>query len=83
MIPSQWKRQKKIITGIEFTDDMYKVPQGADLLIVITDWNEFKELDLEKVKSTMKAPNMIDARNIYDPKKMKEAGFSYRGVGRL
>ncbi len=80
--PQSMDKAKKIITGIEFTDDMYKVADGSDILIVITDWNEFKEMDLDRVKKLLKSPNIIDARNIYDPQKIKNAGFVYRGVGR-
>ncbi len=80
--PQSMEKAKKIINNIEYADDMYKVAEGADVLIVITDWNEFKEMDMEKVKSLLKFPNLIDARNIYDPTKMKNAGFTYRGVGR-
>jgi UDPglucose 6-dehydrogenase len=51
-------------------------------LIVVTEWNEFKQLDLEKLKSLVAAPVIMDARNIYDPAAMRGMGFTYRGVGR-
>ncbi len=50
--------------------------------MVITEWNEFKQLDLERIKSLLKSPIISDGRNIYDPKLMKEMGFTYRAVGR-
>jgi UDPglucose 6-dehydrogenase len=50
--------------------------------MIITEWNEFKQLDLEKVKSLLKSPIIYDGRNIYDPKTMREMGFTYRAVGR-
>jgi UDPglucose 6-dehydrogenase len=56
--------------------------KDADLLLILTEWNEFKELDLEKVKKLMKTPNIVDARNLYDPEQMKQAGFNYVGIGR-
>ena len=68
--------------SLVFCSDVYEAVEDADLLIVVTEWNEFRELDLEKVKSLMKEPNLIDARNIYNPEKVRELGFSYKGVGR-
>ncbi len=80
--PQSMEKAKKIIDGISYCEDLYDVANAADLLIVLTDWNEFKEMDLEKIKSSMKSPFIIDARNIYEPEKMRGLGFSYRGVGR-
>lgn len=81
--PQSMTKAKKIITGITYVDDMYTVVENADLVIVVTDWNEFKEMDLNKVKTLMKTPNLIDARNIFEPEKLKSLGFNYVGVGRL
>jgi UDPglucose 6-dehydrogenase len=50
--------------------------------MVVTDWNEFKQLDLVRIKSVMKRAIMVDGRNIYDPKVMRQLGFRYRGLGR-
>lgn len=80
--PASMENAKRIMTNIDYVDDMYEVAKDADLLIVITDWNEFKEMDMEKIYKLMKSPNLIDARNLYDASKIKELGFSYRGVGR-
>jgi UDPglucose 6-dehydrogenase len=80
--PQSMEKAKKIITGITYSEDIYGVTEGADLLIVVTDWNEFKEVDFERIKKNMKSLNLIDARNIYDPEKMKSLGFKYIGVGR-
>lgn len=80
--PQSMEKAKKIIEGITYCNDSYETVKDADLLIIVTEWNEFKELDLEKVKSLMKANNVIDGRNIYDPIKMRELGFNYLGVGR-
>jgi UDPglucose 6-dehydrogenase len=55
---------------------------GADALLILTDWEDFKNLDLANVKSLLKAPVIVDARNLYNPKKMKESGFAYKSVGR-
>jgi UDPglucose 6-dehydrogenase len=80
--PQASENAKRLIDDIEFAEDIYGAIKDADLLIVLTDWNEFKEIDLEKVKTMMKSPNIIDGRNIYDPQEAKKLGFSYVGVGR-
>ncbi len=69
--------------AVEIMDDPYKMAKGCDALIVVTPWNEFKQLDLEKVKSLLKSPVIFDGRNIYEPKLMKELGFTYRSIGRV
>ncbi len=80
--PQSMEKAKKVIEGITYAEEMYEVAKDADLLIVITDWNEFKEMDMERIRSMMKAPNLIDARNIYDKEKIAAYGFTYLGVGR-
>jgi len=67
---------------IRFVDDPYDCVDGADILVVVTEWNEFKQIDLRKVKRLMKKPVIVDGRNIYHPEKAKELGFAYFGVGR-
>jgi len=62
--------------------DAYEAAQGADALIVVTEWNEFKHLSLPRLKAAMRRPIVVDGRNIYDPKEMEALGFIYRGVGR-
>ncbi len=71
-----------IINGIEYYDDAYKMAEGCDALMVVTEWNEFKQLDLDQIKSLLNKPIIFDGRNIYDPAVMKELGFTYRGIGR-
>ncbi len=83
--PIALENGKKLLQGaknIQFAKDAYEVAKDADLLIIVTEWNEFKQLDLEKVKKLMRTPNLIDGRNIYDPQKAKKLGFAYKGVGR-
>lgn len=67
---------------ITFADDPYSCVKGADILVIVTEWNEFKNIDLKKVKKLMKEPVIVDGRNIYQPEKVKELGFRYVGVGR-
>lgn len=71
-----------IINGIEYCENAYKMAKGCDALMVVTEWNEFKQLDLEQIKSLLNKPVIFDGRNIYDPNVMKELGFTYRGIGR-
>jgi UDPglucose 6-dehydrogenase len=80
--PKAIETAKVVLSDIDYKKDAYQVMQDADLLLILTEWNEFKELDLEKVKKLMKTPNVIDARNLYDPEQMKKTGFNYIGIGR-
>lgn len=68
--------------GITWCDEVYETMQGADALALLTEWNEFRALDLERTRSVMKASVIVDLRNIYDPAEMAEAGFIYVSVGR-
>ncbi len=73
---------KRIMPFLEMCDDPYVLARGADALIVMTPWNEFKHLDMQAVKDAMHTAVMIDARNLYEPAEMRALGFTYRGVGR-
>jgi UDPglucose 6-dehydrogenase len=67
---------------VEFCQNCYDALNGADALLVVTEWNEFRRPDFSRMKLLMKKPVVFDGRNIYDPKEMKEKGFSYYGIGR-
>jgi UDPglucose 6-dehydrogenase len=73
---------RNLLPAVEMVKDPYEMAKGCDALMVVTEWNEFKQLDLEKIKGLLKSPVIYDARNIYDPALMKSHGFVYRGVGR-
>jgi len=73
---------KLFTSGVKFFSDSYDALRGADALVVVTEWNEFRHPDFERMKSLMKQPVVFDGRNIYDPKLMKENGFTYYGIGR-
>ncbi len=73
---------RPILPAVEMFNNAYDMAKGCDALMVITEWNEFKQLDLEKVKGLLNTPVIYDGRNIYDPKVMKEMGFTYRAIGR-
>jgi len=80
--PVAMEVSRGIITGVEYCENAYKMAKGCDALMVITEWNEFKQLDLEQIKSLLNKPVIFDGRNIYDPALMKGLGFTYRGIGR-
>jgi UDPglucose 6-dehydrogenase len=73
---------RPLLPAVDLYDDPYKLAKGCDALMVITEWNEFKQLDLDKVKGLLKSPIIYDGRNIYEPTVMKEMGFKYRAIGR-
>jgi len=73
---------RPLLPEVEMAADPYSLAQGCDALLVITEWNEFKQLDLERVRKCMRKPAILDGRNIYDPETMKGLGFTYRGLGR-
>lgn len=80
--PVAMEESKKVLPNIIYCRDTYEVAKDCDALIFITEWNQFRSLDLEKIKQLMKSPAIIDLRNIYDPERMKERGFKYTCVGR-
>ena len=70
------------LSDVTLCQDAYDVAQGADALVIITEWNEFKHLSLPRLKKAMRQPIIVDGRNVYDVEQMKALGFVYRGVGR-
>ncbi len=80
--PAAMENARAILNGVEFMENPYQVAEGADAIILVTEWNEFKQLDMERIRNLMRQPILIDGRNIYDPEKMKALGFIYRGIGR-
>jgi UDPglucose 6-dehydrogenase len=80
--PKGMDEAKEMLSDVTFADDPYACMEDADAVVIITEWNQFRALDLDKVKSIMKTPTMIDLRNIYGRENMAELGFDYTGVGR-
>ncbi len=72
----------RLLKNVTFCADAYRAAAGADLLVLATEWNEFRMLDLRKLRRLMRTPNLVDCRNIYDPERMDELGFRYAGIGR-
>jgi UDPglucose 6-dehydrogenase len=80
--PVAMEEARHCLPEIEYASDEYDALQNADVLVIITEWNQFRALDMEKVRSLLRAPKIADLRNIYEPADMKELGFEYVGVGR-
>lgn len=70
------------VPEITMCENAYDAVTGADAVLIGTPWNEFKQLDLERLHKLLKQPILVDGRNMYDPQRMKALGFKYRGVGR-
>ena len=80
--PQGMEEAKQLLNGVVWCDDTYSTMEGADCLAIVTEWNEFRALDLGRVKSLLTQPLLVDLRNIYQPDEMKKAGFDYHSVGR-
>lgn len=80
--PAGMHEAKGMLADVEYVDGPYQALGGADAVVIITEWDEFRALDLDRVKSLMKSPVMIDLRNIYRPEEMAEAGIAYHSIGR-
>ncbi|HZB90282.1 MAG TPA: UDP-glucose/GDP-mannose dehydrogenase family protein [Stellaceae bacterium] len=80
--PEGMAEAKKLLDGITFCNGAYDAMEGADALVIVTEWNEFRALDLKRVRALLRSPTVIDLRNIYKPADMAEAGFYYFSIGR-
>ncbi|HEY5606756.1 MAG TPA: UDP-glucose/GDP-mannose dehydrogenase family protein [Alphaproteobacteria bacterium] len=80
--PQGMKEAKHLLPGIDMCTDAYDALKGADAVVIVTEWNEFRQLDFARARTLMKAPVMVDLRNIYDPAELAAAGFDYWSVGR-
>jgi UDPglucose 6-dehydrogenase len=80
--PAAIERAKAILPDVDYRRNAQGVARGADALVIVTEWNEFKQLDMQKLKRLMRRPVIVDGRNLYDPAEMRRLGFVYRGIGR-
>lgn len=80
--PEAAGKAKSILNNIEYCTNPYDAAKEADALLILTEWDEFKTVDLNRIKSVMKHPLLIDGRNIFDPEDVKRLGFSYISMGR-
>ena len=72
----------KLFPQVTYCADPYQVAEGSDVLVLMTEWNQFRQLELDRIKSLLRSPKIVDLRNIYEPERMRHAGFQYMGVGR-
>ena len=80
--PQGMAEAKRLLDGVTWCEDAYEAMRGADALVIVTEWNEFRALDLGRVRKLLKQPLMIDLRNIYTLREMQQAGFVYHSIGR-
>jgi UDPglucose 6-dehydrogenase len=80
--PEGMEEAAKLLPGVTFARTAYEAAKDADVLVVITEWHEFRGLDARRIKEAMRTPRIVDLRNIFDPAEMRGLGFTYEGVGR-
>ena len=80
--PEGMEQAKSILSDVTWKSSSYDVADGADAVVLVTEWNEFKELDFDRIRDSMKQPVLVDLRNLYHPERMQQAGFQYYSIGR-
>ncbi len=80
--PAAMASARRLLTDVEYCEDEYEAARGSDGLVVVTEWNQFRRLDMDRLKQLMREPNIIDLRNLYEPETMRSAGFKYLAMGR-
>ena len=73
---------RQMLADVDFKDGPYEAADGADVLVIVTEWDRFRALDLDRLKAAMRAPVMVDLRNVYRPEEMRARGFRYTSIGR-
>jgi len=80
--PAAMAEAGKVVKNITYCEDAYDAARDADAVVLLTEWNEFRNLDLERLRSCLRQPVFIDLRNVYDDQRMSRVGFRYYGVGK-
>ncbi|MCA8902067.1 MAG: UDP-glucose/GDP-mannose dehydrogenase family protein, partial [Hyphomonas sp.] len=80
--PEAMEEASHLLKDISFAKNAYEAAEGADALVILTEWDQFRALDLERIKTALKAPVVVDLRNIYAPDDMAAKGFAYTSIGR-
>jgi UDPglucose 6-dehydrogenase len=80
--PKAMEKAKALLTNVTYVEDMNDLAEGCDALVVATEWDEFKKLDLARAHKLLSHPIMFDGRNLFDPKEMEKLGFIYKSIGR-
>ncbi len=81
--PAGMENAARVLPDLTYCGDTYEVADGSDALVILTEWNQFRKLDLARIKGLLKSPCLVDLRNIYDPERMKGLGFEYASIGRM
>ncbi len=76
------EQAQRVLSEVNYRRDAYSAAEGADAVVLITEWNLFRNLDLEKIKGQMRRPILLDLQNVYEPERVRTLGFEYYGVGR-
>ncbi|MCX6922191.1 MAG: UDP-glucose 6-dehydrogenase, partial [Verrucomicrobia bacterium] len=80
--PKAMEKAKAVLKDVTFVEDMNEVAEGCDALVIATEWDEFKKLDLERARGALTHPILFDGRNLFDPVEMERLGFIYKSIGR-
>ena len=80
--PEGMEAAREVLSNVTYTESAYECAKGADVLVIVTEWEQFRALDLEAIKTAMKKPVMVDLRNVYPPEEAARYGFTYSGIGR-
>jgi UDPglucose 6-dehydrogenase len=80
--PAAMDAARRFVSDVVFCEDEYEAARGSDALVIVTEWNQFRGLDFERLRSVMRALNIVDTRNIYEPQDVRDAGFTYVSMGR-
>ncbi|HYS06115.1 MAG TPA: UDP-glucose/GDP-mannose dehydrogenase family protein [Candidatus Dormibacteraeota bacterium] len=80
--PAAMQEARHALPDVAFAEDAYDAARGCDALVIVTEWNQFRSLDWERIKTTLNSPTVVDLRNVYEPDQMKRLGIAYTGVGR-
>ena len=81
--PEGQHEAEKLLTGVHYAPGPYEAADGADAVVILTEWDQFRALDLARLKAAMRAPVLVDLRNVYRPEELRAQGFTYASVGRL
>ena len=80
--PKAMEKAKELLQNVTYVEDMNAVAEGCDALVIATEWDEFKKLDLERARKLLTHPILFDGRNLFDPAEMEQLGFIYKSIGR-
>src|SRR5258705_631095 len=80
--PKAMDKARSVLSNVTFVEDMNEVAEGCDALVIATEWDEFKKLDLERARKGLSHPILFDGRNLFDPAEMERLGFIYKSIGR-